>query len=207
MKALKASVLIALSVLFFTSCTIERRLYNNGFHVEWKKKYKKSSADSEKEALMAASAQGLDSQEEEMLSQNVASRVEDNVLMDESPVNDNRTEEAYKKSVAAEYTSSTQLQQDKKELQQETTAAKANKESAKHQKKSSGTSGKSQIIALILVLLVGVLGIHRFYLGYPGIGVLMILTAGCCGILALVDLIRIILGDLKPKNGDYSEKL
>ena len=97
MKALKASVLIALSVLFFTSCTIERRLYNNGFHVEWKKKYKKSSTDFEKEALMAGSDQDLYSQEEETLNQSVVSRVEDNVLMDENPVNENRTEEAYKK--------------------------------------------------------------------------------------------------------------
>jgi TM2 domain-containing membrane protein YozV len=60
---------------------------------------------------------------------------------------------------------------------------------------------------LVLVLLAGVLGIHRFYLGHIGIGVLMILTAGCCGILALIDLIRIITGDLKPKGGEYTETL
>jgi len=35
----------------------------------------------------------------------------------------------------------------------------------------------------------------------------MLLTGGVCGILALIDLIRIITGDLKPRNGDYSEKL
>ncbi len=69
------------------------------------------------------------------------------------------------------------------------------------------TKGKSQVIALVLVLLVGYLGVHRFYLGHTGIGVLMLLTGGLCGILTLIDLIRIITGDLKPKGGEYETTL
>ena len=69
------------------------------------------------------------------------------------------------------------------------------------------TQEKSQIIALILVLLVGGLGIHRFYLGYTWQGVVQLLTGGGCGIWALIDLIRIITGDLKPKGGDYDKTL
>ena len=67
--------------------------------------------------------------------------------------------------------------------------------------------GKSQVVALVLVLLVGVLGIHRFYLGYTGIAIAQLLSLGGCGIWALVDLIRIITGDLKPKDGDYTKTL
>ncbi|MBK6861869.1 MAG: TM2 domain-containing protein [Saprospiraceae bacterium] len=67
--------------------------------------------------------------------------------------------------------------------------------------------GKSQLIALLLCIFVGGLGIHRFYLGYTTIGIIQLLTAGGCGIWALIDLIRIITGDLKPKNGDYTETL
>ena len=67
--------------------------------------------------------------------------------------------------------------------------------------------GKSQLIALILVILVGGLGIHRFYLGYTTIGIIQLLTGGGCGIWALIDLVRIITGDLKPKDGEYAEKL
>lgn len=67
--------------------------------------------------------------------------------------------------------------------------------------------GKSQLIALILCAFVGGLGIHRFYLGYTWQGIVQILTAGGCGIWALIDLIRIITGDLKPKDGDYDKKL
>ncbi|TAF71218.1 MAG: TM2 domain-containing protein [Flavobacterium sp.] len=68
-------------------------------------------------------------------------------------------------------------------------------------------SGKSQVVALILAILVGVIGIHRFYLGYTWQGIVQLLTLGACGIWSLIDLIRIITGDLQPKNGSYSETL
>jgi TM2 domain-containing membrane protein YozV len=68
-------------------------------------------------------------------------------------------------------------------------------------------AGKSQLVALLLALFVGVLGIHRFYLGYTGIGIIQLLTLGGFGIWSLIDLILIITGDLKPKNGDYETTL
>jgi len=71
----------------------------------------------------------------------------------------------------------------------------------------ASSSSKSQLVALILVLFVGALGIHRFYLGHIGIGIIQLLTLGGCGIWSFVDLILIITGDLKPKNGEYSETL
>ena len=72
----------------------------------------------------------------------------------------------------------------------------------------NGDEPKSQTIALILVLLVGLLGIHRFYLGYTAVGVIQLLTLGGCLIWALIDLIRIATGDLKPADGsDYENKL
>lgn len=67
--------------------------------------------------------------------------------------------------------------------------------------------GKSQVIALILCALVGGLGIHRFYLGYTWQGIVQLLTAGGCGIWALIDLIRIITGSLQPKDGEYETTL
>lgn len=67
--------------------------------------------------------------------------------------------------------------------------------------------GKSQLVALLLCIFLGYIGIHRFYLGYTTIGILQIITLGGCGIWALIDLIRIITGDLKPKDGEYAEKL
>ena len=67
--------------------------------------------------------------------------------------------------------------------------------------------GKSQIIALVLCALVGGIGIHRFYLGYTWQGIVQLLTLGGCGVWALIDLIRIITGDLQPKNGSYTKTL
>lgn len=68
-------------------------------------------------------------------------------------------------------------------------------------------SSKSQIVALLLAFFVGALGIHRFYLGYTTIGLIQLLTAGGCGIWALIDFIRILFGDLQPMDGEYDETL
>jgi len=91
--------------------------------------------------------------------------------------------------------------------------AKAVRAEVKKAKESNVTkatnAGKSQLVALLLVLtiLVYVSGIHRFYLGYTGIGVLQLLTFGGCGIWALIDFIRILTGDLQPKDGPYGTTL
>ena len=60
---------------------------------------------------------------------------------------------------------------------------------------------QSKIVMAIICWFVGMLGIHRFMLGHTGIGVLMLLTGGVCGILVLVDLIRILTGSLKYADG------
>ena len=65
---------------------------------------------------------------------------------------------------------------------------------------------KSHTAAILLALFVGGLGIHRFYLGYTWQGVVQLLTLGGFGIWSLIDLIRIITGDLQPKNGSYTSK-
>ena len=60
---------------------------------------------------------------------------------------------------------------------------------------------KSKTTALILSILVGGLGVDRFYLGYTGMGILKLLTAGCFGILYLIDIINIATGKLEPADG------
>ncbi|MCC5920735.1 MAG: TM2 domain-containing protein [Cyclobacteriaceae bacterium] len=70
----------------------------------------------------------------------------------------------------------------------------------------SNQGDKSQLAALLIAIFVGGLGIHRFYLGYIGIGILQLLTGGGCGIWALIDIIRIATGDLKPRNGEYYDR-
>jgi TM2 domain-containing membrane protein YozV len=71
----------------------------------------------------------------------------------------------------------------------------------------TSSEGKSQLIALLLCIFLGGFGIHRFYLGHPVMGVIYLLTAGLCGVGWLIDIILILTGDLKPKDGDYDSKL
>lgn len=60
---------------------------------------------------------------------------------------------------------------------------------------------KDYLTTVILSLFVGFLGVDRFYLGYTGLGLLKLFTLGGCGIWALIDLILILTGSLKAKNG------
>lgn len=64
---------------------------------------------------------------------------------------------------------------------------------------------KNKTTALILSVLVGGLGIDRFYLGYTGMGILKLLTAGCFGILYIIDIVNIATGNLRPADGSPYE--
>ena len=72
---------------------------------------------------------------------------------------------------------------------------------------AAAASGKSQVVALLLCIFVGILGIHRFYLGYIWQGLVQLVTFGGLGIWWIIDLVRIITGDLQPKDGSYSKTL
>ncbi len=67
-------------------------------------------------------------------------------------------------------------------------------------------SDKSRLVAAVLCFFLGYLGIHRFYVGKIGTGVVWLLTLGCFGIGALIDLILILIGSFKDKDGNKIEK-
>ena len=65
-----------------------------------------------------------------------------------------------------------------------------------------GVSDKLIVVAAILCLCFGFLGIHRFYVGKIGTGILQIITLGGFGIWALVDLVMIVIGKFRDKQGN-----
>ena len=77
----------------------------------------------------------------------------------------------------------------------------------KFSKQPYWSGGKNQLVAALLAFAIGVLGVHRFYLGYTWQGIVQILTLGGLGIWALIDFIRILTGDLQPKDGEYETPL
>lgn len=63
------------------------------------------------------------------------------------------------------------------------------------------TLNQHWLISLLLCVFVGVFGIHRFYLGRVGTGILMLITFGGFGIWYIIDIILIVLGQLRDRNG------
>ncbi len=64
-------------------------------------------------------------------------------------------------------------------------------------------SPKNYIASLLLCFFLGTLGIHRFYVGKIGTGILMILTVGGLYVWQLIDLILIIVGKFRDKQGRF----
>ncbi|TDB81408.1 TM2 domain-containing protein [Micromonospora sp. KC721] len=64
-----------------------------------------------------------------------------------------------------------------------------------------GSTQKSWVVALLLCFFIGVLGVHRFYVGKIGTGILQLITFGGLGVWTLIDLILILVGSFKDKQG------
>jgi hypothetical protein len=62
-------------------------------------------------------------------------------------------------------------------------------------------SSRSRMVAGLLGIFLGPLGTHRFYLGYWVIGLLMLATAGGCGLWSLIDAILVFLGKVPDADG------
>ena len=214
----KLGLLIAMVAILVSSCstnaTFSKRYHSRGFNIAWgggsdannnpvKQTPKKVKAKSD----VVAVAQNTDN----VIVQSVKST--ENTAMEASTVNTTvvsnnilaKNEVATVKN--ANQTSTQAVKSSTVVSKKAAVNAISNTNTKAVKKNADPGEGKSQLIALILCIFVGVLGIHRFYLGYTKEGVIQLLTAGGCGIWSLIDLVRIITGDLKPKDGDYTETL
>lgn len=62
-------------------------------------------------------------------------------------------------------------------------------------------SDRGFVPTLLLCFFFGMLGFHRFYVGKIGTGILMVITFGGLGIWAIIDLIMIVVGSFRDKEG------
>lgn len=65
----------------------------------------------------------------------------------------------------------------------------------------AGTSTKSKMVALLLCVFLGYFGAHQFYAGKIGAGILYLCTFGLCGVMWILDIIKILSGTFKDGNG------
>jgi len=72
---------------------------------------------------------------------------------------------------------------------------------------SISSSQQDWLVALLLCFFIGVLGAHRFYVGKIGTGLLMVFTLGGLGIWTFIDLILIIVGKFKNKDGEVLSRI
>ncbi len=196
MKKLNQIFLVGLlALMFMVSCSAEKRQYRSGYHISWLHS-KKGPAKHELATV---------TKREKINAEPVVTGNENATSLEvETSVAPTSVHSAAQFTLLSGARVHSKSFQPLKKMAQIEAAPVLKKKNAK---KAFYDEGPSQIVALILCVLVGVLGVHRFYLGYTALGILMLLTLGGCGIWALVDLIRLITGDLKPMYGDYSETL
>jgi TM2 domain-containing membrane protein YozV len=193
------TILITLT-LGVVSCTIQKRHYRNGYHLELSKQIHNKTQALEPESISNSAT------EPQQTNELVTSVHEDGQPKFETVVVvANEIAETSNHEMVESVKVHTYNVRNITEVRP-TAFGKAATKAKPTPPDGENTTNKSQLVALLLCFFFGVLGIHRFYLGYIGIGLIQLFTAGGCGIWALIDLILIITGDLKPKNGEYGSK-
>lgn len=208
------------SIALISSCSIQKRTFRSGYHVEWNKNY--SSANSKESAEQNIIANNDNEQYEQQANSNV--RIENEVIISSEFANNeieldmdfqsdlvSAPESKYENAILPinKINSKKDIEQNQIESGNVSNSKITSNKSKKQIKSSNAPAngGKVQIVALILCILLGLIGIHRFYLGYTGLGILYLLTFGLFGIGWIIDLVLLIIPNgLTPKGrSNYKE--
>lgn len=255
-----AVIALILSILIPTACSVKKRVYLSGYHVEWFKNKKQSNIASVNKKLNNDAEQLRPAQENYSNTKKLTSAPveEDNVLIASVAATDavflNKSkikkslldeecdviikkngEEIKAKVLEVGYTdirykdctnpNSPTFTISKSEVFMIKYPKGASTVISQPEGKSNGntntntsiniinnttppaskTSNKSMLVAVLLWFFLGFLGIHRLYLGHTGMGLLYLFTGALCGIGWLVDGVLFLLGELKPKDGEYKD--
>lgn len=215
MKNVKLMIIAAMtSIIALSSCTMEKQHYSAGYNVQWNSKAHASKLKQSENKTDEIASQKIVTEEKSDVS-NVSNFSEASIKTESS----SSISESESASINNE--SSGILPQNRIVLNSNAKKStftneqltkgvktKINKKNNTTQPNShnetKGGGDKSWLVALLLCFFLGGLGLHRFYLGYNGLGLLMLFTGGFFGVLWLIDFFRILIHSLKPKNGDYN---
>jgi len=202
MKNLKHLLFSGLALmLVLSSCTMEKRVYMSGYHIEWNKSKqnpdrqelvnKDNGKTTEQNKIATVEQSGNEvitadnSNSTTVIEHNITASLDNSIILpSDKPVSFSKKVNTVRSQINPTSETKTIV-----------------KEQKKQNKKATKPNGDDDmLIPFLLCLFLGVFGVHRFYLGYIGMGVLYLLTGGLCGIGVLVDLILILTGGLKRKN-------
>jgi TM2 domain-containing membrane protein YozV len=229
---MKQLLYFAFAMLIFFACSSPKQYYAFSTY-----KYQSKNTENELEKLepippnentiSASSGESLSNAPESTLSEEEVSNIVLNKLTESNPVINSKVEEInekYKDMTLAEEGDRAirkEVRKDmkvlRKEIKKEVKENRDEYAAFLEDIMPQSDGSKNQLVALLLVLLVGGLSIHRFYLGYvwQGIAQIILFIVGIFfwpvligwGIWWLIDLIRIITGDLGPNGGTYAKTL
>ncbi len=84
----------------------------------------------------------------------------------------------------------------------------ANDGAWEHEVSARPKAPKSKLLAVLLALFGGAFGADRFYLGYLGLGVLKMFTAGGMGLWLIIDAVLVATDAVRPADGsDWAEDM
>lgn len=215
---------VIITILILASCStssdvvqngrINKRKYNKGFFIKsntnnhrtflsnlpkktiWHKK-----SNTEKSTLLYAD---LNANSSQLIPNSSTNEILNKINNSNKTTNYSLSETSNKKSQKNKSLKRKDFVKLKKLIKKEIIASKTEKKPKIIEDDDEGDNNegdKSQIVTLILLVFLGFLGVHRFYLGDIGIGLLYLLTGGLCGIGFIIDLILLLTGSLKPKDG------
>jgi thiol:disulfide interchange protein len=215
MKNVKLMIIAAMtSIIALSSCTMEKQHYSAGYNVQWNSKAQASKLKQAENKTDEITSQKLVTEEKSDVS-NVSNFSEASIKTESSSsISESESASINNESIAILPQNRIVLNSNVKKStltnEQLTSGVKTkiNKKNNTTQPKSTnetkGGGDRSWLVALLLCFFLGGLGLHRFYLGYNGLGLLMLFTGGFFGVLWLIDFFRILIHSLKPKNGDYN---
>lgn len=211
MKNLNKLILVGLSVAMITvSCSIEKRVHNSGYHISWNKV--KHQADGEKTETANTAPKEQKNKNfvtltEETLASNElvrANSVQANLEAAKAEKIENKltqssvlTKENGRNAKTVESKSSLNGQFSKNAKSTDSKIIKSAIKKSEKSSKANKPGGDRELLILVLLwFFLGAFAAHRWYAGKPaGWNILFILTAGGCGVWAIVDLVNIITGN------------